>query len=469
MVEQPAESSVAGARQLQAGVARVVITPPIGIHLTGFAGRLPSTGVHDDLTATALVLAAPDAPDDERVAIVALDVLGMYGDQIASAIKAQIERVTGLSGDCVLLCCSHTHYGPVFEGREGGNEPIAVSYRETLTHLVAGAVQSAASALRPVTLAVGRGDVKVGINRRELRDGRIVLGQHPDGALDSEVLVWRFDAAPAPDAAPLNPGAPAGWVRRTPEIVATLVNYACHPVSLTGQMRQITSDFPGVARAEVERLLGGTCLYLQGACGNINPSLMAPEWDVPLRLGRALGAEAARALMFAEPVEALPLRFDRQSAGLPGLTPRSIEQGERRIAESEAERERLLAQATPNAGRLWWVERVLERTRAGVQALKTGVPLPPVEGTYAALRLGETALVTNPTELFCEIGVSIKQASPIKHTAVVGYTDGAIGYVPTRAAYPEGGYEVERASRVNPEAGEILQDVSLSLLRSVAS
>src|SRR5687767_5729353 len=128
---------------LQAGVARVVITPPIGIHLTGFAGRPPSTGVHDDLTATALVLAAPDAPETERVAIVALDVLGMYGDQIAGAIKSQVERTTGLPGDRLLLCCSHTHYGPVFEGREGGDAPLAVSYRETLTHLVAGAVQSA--------------------------------------------------------------------------------------------------------------------------------------------------------------------------------------------------------------------------------------------------------------------------------------------------------------------------------------
>ena len=44
-------------RTLLAGVARATITPPVGIHLTGFAGREHSTGVHDELTATALVLA----------------------------------------------------------------------------------------------------------------------------------------------------------------------------------------------------------------------------------------------------------------------------------------------------------------------------------------------------------------------------------------------------------------------------
>src|SRR5687767_14235662 len=125
---------------LLAGTARVVITPPIGIHLTGFAGRAPSLGVHDDLTATALVLAEPEG---ERVAIVALDVLGMYGEQIAPAIKTEVERATGIPAERILLCCSHTHYGPVFEGREGGDAPVAVAYRETLTHHIAGLVLAA--------------------------------------------------------------------------------------------------------------------------------------------------------------------------------------------------------------------------------------------------------------------------------------------------------------------------------------
>ncbi|HEU5318814.1 MAG TPA: hypothetical protein VFX49_22055 [Chloroflexota bacterium] len=454
---------------LLAGTARVVITPPVGIHLTGFAGRAPSTGVHDDLTATALLLAERDpsgaARDDTRVAVVALDLLYMPGDTLVPAIKAQVERATGIPSDRVLLCCSHTHYGPVLNGRqEGGEEPIAVAYHQALAHQIAGVILAASQNLRPVTLAVGRGSVKVGINRRELRDGRIVLGQNPPGTLDSEVLVWRFDAAGGPD---VTPGAPAGWVRRSPETVATIVNYACHPVSLTSSTRHVSADYPGVMRGVVEKLVGGTCLFLQGAAGNINPSLMIAEWDVPRRLGHALGAEATRALLLAEPVAAAPLRFARQAAGLPALTPPSIDAGRARVAELEQDRSRILSQNPPNAGRLWWVDTVLERTRKGLDALESGRPLPPVDATFAALRLGDTALVTNPSELFCEIGMAIKQGSPFAHTAVVGYTDGAVGYIPTRAAYPEGGYEVERACRVNPEAGELLQETSLCLLGSL--
>jgi hypothetical protein len=288
--------------QPTAGTARVVITPPVGIALTGFAGRPPSTGVHDDLTATALVLCERGRGGDDpagRVALLALDLLGLPGETLVPQIKGRITEATGIAPERIFLNCSHTHYGPVLgEERDGGASPEAVAYREALPHHLAGVVAMADAARRPVTLAVGRGAVRVGINRRERRpDGQIILGQHAEGALDSEVLVWRFDAADGPE---VDPGAPVGWVRRAPEPVAVVVNYACHAVSLGSRMRLISADFPGVMREVVERLAGGTALFIQGAAGNINPALGLraalgeDPWAVPRRLGHALGAEAAR-------------------------------------------------------------------------------------------------------------------------------------------------------------------------------
>ncbi|HEY8742293.1 MAG TPA: hypothetical protein VIU62_04295, partial [Chloroflexota bacterium] len=221
---------------LTAGVARVVITPPVGIALTGFAGRAPSNGIHDDLLATALVLAERTSNGDDeasRVALVTLDLLGMYGEEIATSIKQQVERVTGIPAPRVFLACSHTHYGPVVspdQDMEGGASEQARAYQAALPHHVAGVVAMADAARWPVTLAAGRGSVQIGINRRERRpEGRIVLGQNPGGTLDAEVQVWRFDAA---DGDPVEPGAPLGWLRRAAAPVAVLVNYACHPVSL---------------------------------------------------------------------------------------------------------------------------------------------------------------------------------------------------------------------------------------------
>jgi hypothetical protein len=323
----------------------------------------------------------------------------------------------------------------------------------------------------------------VGINRRERReqprtdaagaqgsrggrDWRIVLGQNPEGTLDSEVQVWRFDAAAgeAPD-----PGAPPGWVRRGAQPVAVLVNYACHGVSLGSPMRLLSADFMGVMRRVVEGLVGGAALYVQGACGNINPALMGPDWDHPRRLGNALGAEAARVALLAQPLASLPLRVTREHLDLPALMPETVEEGRARVTALEAEQERLDADnVPPGAGSRSWNTRRLERARQGLAALERGAVLPPVAAEIGALRIGDAALVTNPSELFCEIGLAIKRDSPFPWTAVAGYTDGSAGYIPTRAAYPEGGYEVESACRVNPEAGELVEATSLRLLRALA-
>ena len=464
------------ANVLTAGTARVVITPPVGIGMAGFAGRPPSIGVHDDLTATALVLCERDPSGDgaddpaSRVAILALDLIGLRAETLVAPIKQQIQAVTRIPPERVFLNCSHTHYGPAIGTFGEDTVPQdASAYRDALGHYLAGVVATADAARRAVTLSAGRGTVRVGINRRERKeDGRIILGQNPEGTLDSEVQVWRFDAA---DAEPVEPGAPLGWVRRSAEPVAVLINYACHGVSLSSQVRLMSADFMGVMRQVVEELVGGTALYVQGACGNINPSLMGANWDHPRLLGNALGAEAARVALLAQPIEVLPIRVARESLDLPALLPVSIEAGRARVAELAADKERLDAAdrsgVGANPGARQWNTRTLERARARLAALEGGEPLPPVPAEIGALRLGDTALVSNPTELFCDIGLAIKRDSPFAWTAVAGYTDGSAGYVPTRYAYPEGGYEVDRACRVNPEAGEMIQETSLRLLRSL--
>lgn len=463
---------------LLAGAARVLITPPVGIHLAGFAGRPPSTGVHDDLTATVLVLDGPGGNNDasdKRVALVALDLLGIYDAALAQAIKARITAATGISAERTFLNCSHTHYGPVTgTGQEGAGQPAVAAYHQALPYQIAGAVAAANTAIRPVTLAVARGEVRVGINRRELRaDSQATLGHNPHGPLDSEVQVWRLDAV---DDTAVAPCAPNGWVHYAAEPVAVVVNYACHGVSLGSRMRQITADFPGVMRGVVEHLVGGTALFLQGAAGNINPTIgfRSPQstewtgpWEAPSRLGTALGAEVTRLVLTAQTVPTVPLRTARETVAVPALLPTSGEAGRTQVAALVEEKGRLEREGA-SAGARWWNAARLRRAKRALAALDGGEPLSPVEAELGALRLGDAVLVTNPAELFCEIGMAIKRASPFTWTAVAAYTDGAIGYVPTPGAYPEGGYEVTHACFVGPEAAAIIEAASVRLLQDLA-
>jgi hypothetical protein len=69
-------------------------------------------------------------------------------------------------------------------------------------------------------------------------------------------------------------------------------------------------------------------------------------------------------------------------------------------------------------------------------------------------------------EVFNELGKAIKSASPFRTTFVMTHCNGAAGYVPARASYEEGGYEVQ-SSPFAPGAGEQLVEEVTRLLREL--
>jgi neutral ceramidase len=73
------------------------------------------------------------------------------------------------------------------------------------------------------------------------------------------------------------------------------------------------------------------------------------------------------------------------------------------------------------------------------------------------LRIGDVAIVGLPGEFFVEFGLAIKQQSPARATFVAGLANGSLGYVPTVAAFAEGGYEPTtwHYSKLAPDAGPI--------------
>ncbi|MFQ6098533.1 MAG: neutral/alkaline non-lysosomal ceramidase N-terminal domain-containing protein, partial [Armatimonadota bacterium] len=271
-------------RAFKAGVARANITPPVGIQLCGFAGRGPSIGLGDDLYATALVVG--DA--SRRAAIVACDLIDLPLP-FAEKVFAEVARRTRIPAQNIVLCCSHTHYGPETRTYEGDSENSdLVAYMAGLKFRLAGAIQEANANLRPVVASVARGVSDIGINRRERRpDGAIVLGRNPGGPIDREVIVLRLD-------------------RPNGEPLACVVNFQAHAVSQTSRGRLISADFPGPARDVVEQLTGAKCLYIQGACGNINSVIMQVGLETPRTLGKRLGASVVQAYEVAEPAEVAP-------------------------------------------------------------------------------------------------------------------------------------------------------------------
>jgi hypothetical protein len=85
-----------------------------------------------------------------------------------------------------------------------------------------------------------------------------------------------------------------------------------------------------------------------------------------------------------------------------------------------------------------------------------------------AIAVGEElAIVALPGEIFVELGISLKNASPFKQTFIAELANGSIGYIPNRSAYSEGLYEVFSA-RCTEGSGEVLVEEALKLLNDLA-
>jgi hypothetical protein len=83
------------------------------------------------------------------------------------------------------------------------------------------------------------------------------------------------------------------------------------------------------------------------------------------------------------------------------------------------------------------------------------------------LRMGDVLIAGIPAEYFVEHGLRIKEQAFPAHALVAGFTNGMVGYVPTAEAFKRSGYETTLGppSRLAPEAGDILADTALRLMR----
>ncbi len=69
------------------------------------------------------------------------------------------------------------------------------------------------------------------------------------------------------------------------------------------------------------------------------------------------------------------------------------------------------------------------------------------------IRIGDFQLVAIPGEVFVEFGLTIKEASPTPHTAIVSLANDYVGYMPTAEAFSQGGYETWGARSAWPAPG----------------
>ena len=436
------------AADLRVGAAAVRITPPTGIPMAGYYAERRAEGALDELHAKALVF----EQDGARAALVALDLVSLARPTIAEA-RRLIARDTRVPPAAVMISATHSHTGPLLHGGSGrnalygGDTALARTYTTSLPARIAEAVRLAEAALVPAHLsaATGREDTLPFNRRFHLRDGSV--GWNP-GKLNPNIVR---------PAGPIDPAVPVVVATAADgRLLATYVNFAMHLDTVGGL--KFSADYPFT----LARILGATLspdlitLFTIGCASDINHLNTATKEPQKgpgeaARIGTVLAGEVLKTTTRLAPVATVAPRV--RSATVP-LALASIDATD--VEKARALIARIGGQNDPKFLEKVWAFKALDVFgRAGR----------PLEVEVQVIALGpDLAWVSLPGEIFVELGLAIKAASPFKHTILVELANGSIGYVPTRRAFDEGNYEPVSA-RCAPGFGEQLVETARRLLR----
>lgn len=431
--------------ELHAGFARRDITPELGMpNSTGV--ECVVTEIWDPLYATALVL-----DDGQTKAVVIGADLCAFLQQVDTQIRHAVAQALTISADQIVLNASHTHSAPYLATEYAdllhpyGLKVTELAYvRYVQDQIVAAAREASASAI-PVQLRFGRAIVeRVASNRRlRMSDGTMIsrhgrplqaLRDLPEGLIDPEVRVVSF-------------------VDGQGQSVGFIVNYACHPTAAGGDLHGwVSADFVGYGLRSVEAAFGGAlALFLQGTAGNVGTGKWidsTPRGDAEA-MGNRLAAGIMQARLAEEPVRGDQLHIVRRHVPLQLEPFPELAEMEQLLVAAAA----IGSHSVVAAGDAW----AIARRFADFQ-----------QAPISALKVGTMVIAFLPGELFVEFGLQIQRESKFCHTIVSAYNDDSLQYIPTKAAFDEGAYEVNGGwCYAKAGDGETLTQGSLRLLNEL--
>ena len=444
--------------KLIAGVARANVTPPVGMRMSGYASRTtPAEGIHDELNTVAIYL----NDGEMEAALITVDII-MAGAEAVARIREACSAASGVPSENIFVAFAHNHGGPQTDFRQDDSvDELKRAYATVVVHKIAGALSEAKKDAVPVRMGYGRQDCYFGKNRREHRDGKIVIGYNPDGPTSPIVDVLRLDR--------LDTGDP----------LSILFSYACHGTVMRADNLLYTAEFSGIAKTFIdEQFPTARSAFMAFCSADIDP-WPHDKFEQVERYGRELGCavvQAALDMETGEMAEDARLAVASEDFRLSLEKKPSMDEAKERLKEAQAAADKELAEKKEKAGDKpvsldWSTERSLRGAEELVKVLENGGADMGISGEIQAVAIGDFAIVGMPGEIFVKIGLGIVDKSPFARTIAIAHTNGSIGYVPTSDQVPLGGYEVERARArkygifIAPDSDQVLIDTSLKALQ----
>jgi neutral ceramidase len=451
-----ASAQAPAAGGLRAGAAKVDISPDPAT----FA--IATDTIRDPLYVRAIYVENGQA----SAVIVSVDVGGL-SDEIVNAAIAESSAATGCPPANYLISATHTH-------SSGGTQA------ERTAAAIVSAVNEAKSRLAPARIGYGTAQLDLNVNRdlynaqQEWRQG-----PNPQGVSDKTLAVVGFVGA---DGVP----------------IAVYMNYGMHPINFY-QSGVVSADFPGEASRNVEELFEGrtVALFSQAASGDQNPRL---GYSPPYSTGAVRRGQPAPLITVAPPIGGnggtgagalAPTGAARgaQPAAGRGFNPATAAAERTEIpANLQEDYQKVLGRVGDYATMLGQMigttaVRVMRedmewaddapiwggferfsvpgriRNDAADPARENVFPGysdgPDVNIRVGLLRIGEVHFVSVNAEIYTDIGLAVKSASPASKTLVVSLANGRAnsGYIYSDNAYHHLTFQVI-GSRVQPGFAE---------------
>ena len=229
------------AQGLEAGAAKVEITPPVGTPLNGYGARMgrDSLEVHDPLYARCLYL----SDGTTSLFLVTSDLCVINRELRERVLQLAPKEVPP---ENIILTATHTHSGPgammrsiVFRFVSGRFIPDVL---ERTAQRFAEAMRTAYDARKRAAIGFTT------IEQHDLSTNR----RYDNGPIDPQVGVIRVDDGDG-------------------NAMAVIANFAAHPTTVSDKdLYSISADYPGFFYTHLEGLLGGNAIamFMNGAEGN---------------------------------------------------------------------------------------------------------------------------------------------------------------------------------------------------------
>lgn len=406
-------ASSAAEPEWKAGAAKTVITPNEPIWMSGYGNRdHPAEGTLHDLWCKSLAL---EDPAGRRAVLVTLDLCGI-SKSVSDAVCDRITSKFAINRDAIMICCSHTHTGPMIENNletmfdlsPEESAKIRV-YTRSLEDAVLTTVSNAFQRMEPVRIAWATGSASFAVNRRNNTEANV-----PELRERGELK------------GPVDHDVPVLCVRDTAgRIKAIVFGYACHCTVLG--FYQWSGDYAGFAQIALEKSHpDATALFFAGCGADQNP-LPRRTVEYAEQYGHELAGAVESVIRGA--MNSISDHIDTRwrVIDLPLDTLPTSDDLNRQLSGTNAYESRR-------------ARKLLARLNAG-ESLSQTYPYP-----IQSWRLGEDLTwIALGGEVTVGYSKRLKRELGHGNVWVAGYSNDVMAYIPTRRVWDEGGYEAAGA------------------------